>query len=84
MIVDTLSAGLLTLLETVPALPEERLAQDPRLAEELAALRALVAEAGALPRSVEPERDLWPEIDREIRRGRVTKVDFGRWRRDSR
>jgi len=32
--------------------------------DEVAALRSLVADAGELPRSIEPPRDLWPGIDR--------------------
>lgn len=55
---------------------EERLAGDPALAAELARLRRLLADAAALPREVEPGRDLWPGIERRIRSGRVEKADF--------
>ncbi len=33
---------------------------------ELEAIRALLAEAARLPRSIEPPRDLWPDIDRQL------------------
>lgn len=33
---------------------------------ELEAIRALLAEAERLPRSIEPPRDLWPDIDRQL------------------
>jgi len=47
--------------------------------------RALLAAARALPRGVEPSRDLWPAIAARIQRARVTHGEFGlaraRWRR---
>jgi len=55
---------------------EDRLERDPELAAELAALRGLLGDAAALPRDVEPERDLWPGIEERIRGSRVVKVDF--------
>lgn len=38
-------------------------------AEDLEAARRLLDEAAALPRSIEPEHDLWPQIARRIRAG---------------
>jgi hypothetical protein len=35
-----------------------------------------------LPRSREPRRDLWPEIEREIRAAEVIPGGFRRWRRE--
>ncbi len=45
---------------------------------ELTAMNALLANAAALPRRIEPLRDLWPEIESQLR-GRV--VRFPDWRR---
>jgi anti-sigma factor RsiW len=52
--------------------PDEALAVERHLAdcevcrEELAALRGLLADAASLPASIEPGRDLWPEIDARL------------------
>jgi hypothetical protein len=60
------------------SLPEEqRLKVDSHLAEcatcreEERQLRRLLTHASALPRSVSPPRDLWPEVSRRIERGRA-------------
>jgi anti-sigma-K factor RskA len=45
-------------------------------------LRALLARVGALPRSVAPARDPWPDIARRITTGELIPLDFaGRSRR---
>jgi tetratricopeptide (TPR) repeat protein len=49
---------------------EEHLAACASCREELAALRRLLAEVRDLARSIEPPRDLWPDIDRRTRSGR--------------
>jgi anti-sigma factor RsiW len=49
--------------------------------EEADALRALLADAAALPREIAPPRDLWPEIAARIEASRVIEVDFGAARR---
>ena len=47
-----------------------------------AGLRALLARIGALPRSIAPAHDPWPDIARRIRTGEVIPLDFaGRSRR---
>lgn len=48
---------------------EEHLDTCASCREELAALRGLLAEVRDLPRSIEPRRDLWPDIDRRTRAG---------------
>jgi hypothetical protein len=50
---------------------ESHLAGCPGCREEERRLRQLLAHASALPRSVSPPRDLWPEISRRIERGRA-------------
>jgi anti-sigma factor RsiW len=57
----------------------------PDCAEELAALRRLLDAASRLPRTLEPERDLWPSVRSEIapagapRRGPVWTRFVFRW-----
>ena len=47
-----------------------------------AGLRALLARVGALPRSIAPARDPWPDIARRITTGEIIPLDFaGRSRR---
>lgn len=46
-----------------------------RCRREAEGLRALLAEAAALPARVPPERDLWPEIRAEIRRRKVVRLE---------
>ncbi len=60
---------------------EARLANDAALRDELNALRQLRAQVTALPRAVEPDRDLWPEIASRLDAPRRGTVDFGRYRR---
>ena len=50
---------------------ESHLAGCPGCRAEERRLRQLLAHASALPRSVSPPRDLWPEISRRIERGRT-------------
>lgn len=72
--------------------PRERAALEAHLEEcercraETAGLRALLADAAGLPPSLEPGRDLWPEIRDEIRRRRpgvaaARPGTRGRWTR---
>jgi anti-sigma-K factor RskA len=49
----------------------------------VAALRSLQAEAAALPDSLAPGRDLWPEIEGKIGVGRTGLLSFGARRRAS-
>ena len=44
----------------------------------LSSLRALKAEAAALPDSLQPGRDLWPAIERKLDAGRAGLFSFGR------
>ena len=46
------------------------------------ALRRLLAGARALPRGIEPARDLWPAIERRIGSGTVREGRFGWWPRE--
>ncbi len=48
--------------------------------ETLGALRSLKEEAAALPDSLQPGRDLWPEIEGKLGTGRVGLFTFGRRR----
>jgi hypothetical protein len=50
---------------------ETHLAGCPACREQERRLRQLLAHASALPRSVSPPRDLWPEISRRIERDRA-------------
>ncbi len=50
---------------------ESHLAGCPGCREEERRLRQLLAHASALPRSVSPPRDLWPDIARRSERGRA-------------
>ncbi|MGD8894515.1 MAG: anti-sigma factor [Acidobacteriota bacterium] len=50
---------------------ESHLAACPACREQERRLRQLLAHASALPRSVSPPRDLWPEISRRIERERA-------------
>lgn len=49
---------------------EAHLARCPACRESERALRRLLAHAASLPRSLAPERDLWPDIERRIERRR--------------
>jgi anti-sigma factor RsiW len=60
-----------TLPEAERAEVESHLAGCPGCREQERRLRQLLAHASALPRSVSPPRDLWPEISRKIERGRA-------------
>ena len=46
--------------------------------ETVAFLRSLKERSERLPASIEPERDLWPEIETRITPSRLMSVDFGR------
>jgi len=50
----------------------------PQCAEELASVRELRDLAAALPRSLEPSRDLWPGIETRISEPTVVRGRFGR------
>ena len=50
---------------------EARLATDERLAEELGALRSVIAAARDLPPSISPSRDLWPGIEKRIQARKI-------------
>lgn len=63
---------------------EARIQRDPELRRELDALRDLLHSARALPKTVEPERDLWSGIEHAIQRDedpRGSVVRFGGRRR---
>jgi anti-sigma factor RsiW len=56
---------------------DRHLAGCPGCQEALASLRALQAGAGALPRSLEPERDLWREIEAGLKpAGQILRPRF--------
>lgn len=44
--------------------------------EEVEALRSLREQAASLPRDLEPDRDLWPEIETRLAPTRVMRVEF--------
>lgn len=50
---------------------DAHLAECPACAAEVAALRALADRVTALPRGIDPPRDLWPDIDSRLGRGRL-------------
>lgn len=56
--------GLLT--SEVTADVEAHLEECQMCQEDVAALKSLAAAAAALPRGIEPQRDLWPAIDRQL------------------
>jgi len=64
--------------------PDERLSVELHLDEcarcrmQHATLTSLVANTHSLPRSIEPERDLWSGIERRIEKTHVAKVDLPR------
>lgn len=58
---------------------ESHLAECAGCREQERQLRRLLAHASALPRSVSPPRDLWPEISRRIERGRAWSWLQGSW-----
>lgn len=60
---------------------ESRLATDAHLRDKLDAMRRLRAQVTALPRAIEPHRDLWPEIASRLEAPRRDTVDFSRYRR---
>lgn len=49
-----------------------------RCREEVSRLRALLDDAAELPKSLEPARDLWPEIADRIRQRRVVSAELHR------
>lgn len=57
---------------------EAHIAACPSCAEDREALRALRKQVAALPKSVEPRRDLWPEIEGRIAAAKVVRPAFGR------
>jgi hypothetical protein len=59
---------------------ERELAVDAELRADLEFLRRVRNEAAALPRTLEPGRDLWPEIAARLDGARRGTVDFGRYR----
>ncbi len=59
---------------------EAQLAADPALREELEGTRALRAQLHALPRQIEPDRDLWPQIASRLDAAQTRAIDFGRFR----
>ena len=75
--------GLLS--RDVATAAESHLDACPACREAAARLRLLAAELGALPRSVMPERDLWPSLRAELaRRGAPAPAGHARsWRRPS-
>jgi len=58
---------------------ESHLAECARCREEERLLRQLLTHAAALPRSVSPPRDLWPDVLRRIERGRAWSWPRGSW-----
>jgi len=58
---------------------ESHLAECARCRDEERQLRQLLTHAAALPRSVSPPHDLWPEISRRIERGRAWSWPRGSW-----
>ena len=62
-----------TLSEGERAELEARLATDGALAEELVALRSVIAAAQDLPPSIAPPRDLWPGIEKRIQEQKVVR-----------
>lgn len=58
---------------------ESHLAECARCRVEERQLRQLLTHAAALPRSVSPPWDLWPEISRKIERGRAWSWPRGSW-----
>jgi anti-sigma factor RsiW len=80
--INDLLDGLLP--RDVAAAAEAHLDACPACRETAARLRLLAAEVGALPRSVMPERDLWPSLRAELaRRGGAPASDARAWRRRS-
>lgn len=63
---------------------EARLAADPALLEELNSLKRIRLQVEALPRSLEPDRDLWPDIASRLDAPRRGTIDFGGYRRRQR
>jgi hypothetical protein len=63
---------------------EARLAGDVELRDELAALKQLRSQVDALPRRVDPDRDLWPAIVSRLDATRRGTIDFGSYRRRQR
>jgi hypothetical protein len=57
---------------------ELALSRDRTLAREFEALRRVVGASRELPRSVEPSRDLWPEIESRLRRNKVLRFAIPR------
>ena len=56
------------------------LAADAELRADLEFLKRVRSEAAALPRRLEPERDLWPQISSRLGQRRRGTIDFGRYR----
>lgn len=73
---DDLVDGRLEEAEEVAA--RAHLERCPECRSELDRLQRLVSAARSLPRSIQPERDLWPGIEAEVRSQRVVRGGFGR------
>ena len=71
--------GVLAPEEAAPV--ADHLAECAECAADVAELRRLLAEAGTLPRAVEPERDLWLGIAERLERPSVLDMDAARARR---
>ena len=63
---------------------EARLDHDADLREELNALRTLRAGVNSLPRSLDPDRDLWPSIASRMDQSTFRSIDFRTFRRRQR
>ena len=57
---------------------QTHIAACPSCSSELASIRELRDLAAALPRSLEPARDLWPGIEAQISEAKVVRGRFGR------
>jgi hypothetical protein len=63
---------------------EARIAKDADLRAELESVRALRASVNGLPRRMEPERDLWPEIASRLDEPAARAIQFGQYGRRTR
>lgn len=62
---------------------EQSMEQDPLCRETVEEMRRLREATGAIPRSIEPSRDLWPGIAAELKREPVVRGNFRSQRRES-